>query len=231
MTFSPTMLSAMKAAAAPHLARLAEADAKAAEALAQAALASETQSKLHARLAEIDREMEQPFIPPDAKRVERLLAGETPATLDAEEVQARARRNGLLVAERAQLIADAEAVGQVHEARRAEHGRWSDDATKHKASLVHDVMNAAADAYAEAMTRFVGDHVQHIPWLMAVHHEVTGRDHPRLGYNLNGLQVSVWPRAAGNYKPLWPSHSMPEMVRIAGRGGNNLDNLIGLLSE
>ena len=229
MMISPDLLKAMKAAAAPTLKLLGAAKARATEAEAQAARAADAQTRLHARLAEIDREMEQPFITPDDKRVARLLAGDTPATLEAEEVQARAQRNGLLTAEKAQLVADADAVGTVRETARAEVATCKAEVTRLEERLVRDVVGAAADTYADLMRDFVAEHVRALPWLMAVHHRVLKQNHQRLGYNLDGLMVAVWPREAGNYKQLWPSHEVPEMVRKAGVIGSDLDHLVAVL--
>lgn len=229
MTFSPTMIAAMKAATAGTLAEMQAAQKKAA---GFAALADEARSaleRLQARIAEIDQEMQQPFIPPDDKRVARLLAGEMPASMESDEVLGRAQRNTLLVAEKAQLQADASAVGERLVAREAERARWQATADRLAPELVNKAARAAAYAYADAMRAFVDEHVRPLPWLQAVCHQVTRQDQQVLGYQLNGLKVSVWPEGGRDYKPLWPRLEMPDVVREAGRSAD-LDGLVALLS-
>lgn len=229
MTFSPTMIAAMKTATAGTLAEMKSAAKKAAEFAAQVAEARTALERLQARIAEIDQEMQQPFIPPDDSRVARLLKGEMPASMESDEVLGRAQRNTLLVAEKAQLQADASAVGERLVARETEQARWQAAADRLKPELVRKAASAAAYAYAEAMRAFVAEHVRPLPWLQAVCHQVTGQDQQVLAYQLNGLQVSVWPEGGRDYAALWPRRDMPDLVREAGRSAD-LDGLIALLT-
>lgn len=188
------------------------AEAELAETEAKVAEARQIEERLRTRVGEIEQEMASPFIVPDADRVARLLAGENPATLDKTEVERRAKRNTLLVAEREQLRADADAVAAEAEGIAAQIGAIRRKLERARHALVKRFIELAVDRYVAEAERFMMTHVPLLRLLNAAHREVDGNSAGVIDYNLSGLSLSVWARGAQQHRQLapWSGSAWPD---------------------